>query len=371
MRRAAAAARRGRRRPVRSSVAPNAGRTRASTSRVVVSSNERPTVVVVDPSQVDAVGRAAAITASASTPSTVTVSNHVSWRSVEAGRAQRVGGDRRHPMGPLGDPPQPVRAVVRGVEPGDVGQQHLRGADVGRRLLATDVLLARLEREPQRGATCGVGADADDAPGQGPGRRLVGGDERGVRPAEHHRHAEALRRADRDVGAELTGRRREHAGEQVGGDDREAAGGVHPLDRRPPVDDRTGRRRQAEQGTEAARRRGRRHRRRRPRCRSARRGSAARRSSADGCRGGRRSGSEPPWSSRRAIAIASAAAVASSSSEALVTGSPVSSATIVWKLSSASSRPWLISGWYGVYAVYHAGSSSTLRWMTPGVIVGE
>ena len=51
---------------------------------------------------------------------------------------------------------------------------------------------------------------------------------------------------------------------------------------------------------------------------------------------------------RRAIAIASAAAVASSSSEALAIGSPVSSLTMVWKLSSASSRPWLISGWYGV-----------------------
>ncbi len=69
---------------------------------------------------------------------------------------------------------------------------------------------------------------------------------------------------------------------------------------------------------------------------------------------------------RRAIVIASAAAVASSSSEALVIGSPVSSLTIVWKSSSASSRPWLISGWYGVYAVYHAGSSSTLRRITAG-----
>ena len=54
------------------------------------------------------------------------------------------------------------------------------------------------------------------------------------------------------------------------------------------------------------------------------------------------------FASRRAIAIASAAAVASSSSEAFVTASPVSSVTIVWKLSSASSRPWLISAWYGV-----------------------
>jgi hypothetical protein len=51
---------------------------------------------------------------------------------------------------------------------------------------------------------------------------------------------------------------------------------------------------------------------------------------------------------RRAIVIASAAAVASSSREALAISRPVSSVTIVWKFSSASRRPWLISGWYGV-----------------------
>ncbi|MNL36374.1 hypothetical protein D3C87_1584490 [compost metagenome] len=44
-------------------------------------------------------------------------------------------------------------------------------------------------------------------------------------------------------------------------------------------------------------------------------------------------------------AMASAAAVASSSSEALATSRPVRSAIIVWKLRSASRRPWLISGW--------------------------
>ena len=289
----------------------------------------------------------------------------------QAGGAQRVGGDRGQPLGALGDPAQPGRAVVGGVEPGDVGQQHLGRADVGRRLLAADVLLAGLQRQAQRGPTGGVGADADEPPGQGPRRRLLGGDERGVRSAEHHRDTEPLRRADGDVGTELTRRRREHARQQVGGDDGQAAGRVHPLDGVAPVDDRAGRGREAEQGTEAAvvdvvdvadddldpDRLG--------------AGARARRSSADGCRGGRRSGRWRPSLRRRAIAIASAAAVASSSSEALVTGSPVRSVTIVWKLSSASSRPWLISGWYGVYAVYQAGFSSTLRWMTPGVIVGE
>ena len=44
-----------------------------------------------------------------------------------------------------------------------------------------------------------------------------------------------------------------------------------------------------------------------------------------------------------AIAIASAAAVASSNSEALAISMPVSSQTMVWKFSSASSRPCAIS----------------------------
>ena len=54
------------------------------------------------------------------------------------------------------------------------------------------------------------------------------------------------------------------------------------------------------------------------------------------------------FDSRRAMLIASAAAVPSSSMDALARSRPVRSATMVWKLRSASSRPWLISGWYGV-----------------------
>ena len=46
--------------------------------------------------------------------------------------------------------------------------------------------------------------------------------------------------------------------------------------------------------------------------------------------------------------IASAAAVASSSRDALAMSMPVRSLTMVWKLSRTSSRPWEISGWYGV-----------------------
>ena len=62
---------------------------------------------------------------------------------------------------------------------------------------------------------------------------------------------------------------------------------------------------------------------------------------------------------------------ASSSSEALAIGSPVRSPTIVWKFSSASSRPCEISAWYGVYWVYQPGFSRMLRWITGGVMQSE
>ncbi len=48
---------------------------------------------------------------------------------------------------------------------------------------------------------------------------------------------------------------------------------------------------------------------------------------------------------RRARVIDSAAAVGSSRRDEPATGSAVRSSTIVWKLSSASRRPWEISGW--------------------------
>ena len=71
------------------------------------------------------------------------------------------------------------------------------------------------------------------------------------------------------------------------------------------------------------------------------------------------------------IPMASAAAVASSRREALASSIPVRSETIVWNIKSASRRPWLISAWYGVYCVYHAGFSKTLRKITGGVMQGE
>ena len=56
-------------------------------------------------------------------------------------------GPRERCLHASSDGAQPVGAVPGGVQPGDVGEQYLRGADVRCRLLATNVLLAGLERE--------------------------------------------------------------------------------------------------------------------------------------------------------------------------------------------------------------------------------
>ena len=192
--------------------------------------------------------------------------------------------------------------------------------------------------------------DADDAAGHLAGVFGLGGHEGGVRAAEAHRDAEALGGADGDVRAEFAGRLDEREREQVGGDDDQGAGGVG-LRRLSARSRRCGRRcRDIARG----RRRG------RslevvgfgcgsPTTTSMPSDSARVRDDGDGLRMAV-VGDEEALRARRStrrwhMAIASAAAVASSSSEALARGRPVRSATIVWKLSSASRRPWEISAW--------------------------
>ncbi len=123
-----------------------------------------------------------------------------------------------------GDLPQPVRAVPHRVHPGHDREQHLGGADVGRRLLAADVLLAGLQGQAQRRAAGGVLAHPDQAPGQQALQAVAHGHVAGVGAAVAHGHAEALHGADHDVGALLAGRGEQGERERVGGDGHPAAG---------------------------------------------------------------------------------------------------------------------------------------------------
>ena len=79
---------------------------------------------------------------------TVTVSKNASDLDAKPSRAQSRRQHARSADAPAGRLRQALRAVIDRVHRGDDGQQHLRGADVGGRLLAADMLLARLQRQP-------------------------------------------------------------------------------------------------------------------------------------------------------------------------------------------------------------------------------
>ncbi len=154
---------------------------------------------------------------------------------LDPARAQALGQDHGVPVRTARDRAQPLGAVVDGVHTRHHGEQHLRGADVAGRLLATDVLLARLQGQPVRLVAVGVHRDAHEAAGQAARELLADGHVAGVRTAEAHRHAEALRGADGDVRAQLAGRGEQGEGEQVGGDRDDGAQLVRPLDDGPDV----------------------------------------------------------------------------------------------------------------------------------------
>ena len=267
---------------------------------------------------------------------------------LDAGLAQRRGEHGGVPVGAARDGAQPLGAVVDGVHRRHDGEQHLGGADVGGRLVAADVLLAGLQRQAVRRTPLGVDGHADQPAGQVP--LEAGGDRHvaGVRAAVEERDAEALGGADDDVGAELAGRLEQREREQVGGHD-ELARRARRRPRPARAGRGSGRRRR---GTAAARRRARPS--GRPSARSATTtsmpiASARVRTTSMVC--GSASASTTNGPGRLAVARGVPAssprptAVPSSSREALAVGRPVRSPTTVWKLSSASSRPWEISGW--------------------------
>mmetsp|Transcript_46287 Transcript_46287/g.117179 ORF Transcript_46287/g.117179 Transcript_46287/m.117179 type:complete len:831 (+) Transcript_46287:42-2534(+) len=152
---------------------------------------------------------------------------HADGDGVEEGRAGRLqahlGGtcrkDAGHAVHAGGDLLEAAGSVVDGVHGGHVGQQRLRGADVGGGLVAADVLLARLHGHAQRGRAGRVHAHADHAARHQALVLLRCRQEGGVRAAVPHGHAKALRRADNDVGAPLAGGSQLGERQQVGGDD--------------------------------------------------------------------------------------------------------------------------------------------------------
>ena len=78
---------------------------------------------------------------------------------------------------------QAIRSVITGVHRRHVGQQCLRGADVARSLVAPNVLLARLQRQPEGRPAARVFGHPYNAPGHLALVHIARGKERRVRAA--------------------------------------------------------------------------------------------------------------------------------------------------------------------------------------------
>ncbi len=123
---------------------------------------------------------------------------------------------RRQRVGSPGNRRKAVRSVIHAVHRGDVREQRLRSADVRRRLLAADVLFARLKSHPVREVAVRIDRHANDAARRLPDERFARRKECRMRSAVPHRHTESLRAADDNIGAQFAWRNRDRKGEQVG-----------------------------------------------------------------------------------------------------------------------------------------------------------
>eukprot|EP00955_Chlamydomonas_euryale_P024571 258863-Chlamydomonas_euryale.AAC.4 len=144
--------------------------------------------------------------------------DRVEERRVSNAQAKLLGAlceHAREAVDAARDAQQALWAVVHSVQRADVGEQRLRRADVGRGLVAADVLLARLHRHAQRRLPRRVDAAPDDAAWHHALVVLGARQERGVWAAVAERHAETLRRADDNVGAPLAWRAQHRQRQQV------------------------------------------------------------------------------------------------------------------------------------------------------------
>src|SRR6266480_3021143 len=139
---------------------------------------------------------------------------------------ERRGERSRVRVDAPGDAAQPLRAVIHRVHRGNHGEEYLSGADVARRLLAPDVLLAGLQRHAQRRSPGAVLRDTDDAAREVALELVARREESGMRTAVAQRYAETLRVADGDICTPLAGWREQGEREQIGGHRDEGSRGV-------------------------------------------------------------------------------------------------------------------------------------------------
>ena len=133
----------------------------------------------------------------------------------EAGTLQTRGQVHGAAMDAACDAAQPLGAVVDGVHRSNDRQQDLGGADVGGRLLATDVLLPRLQGKPVGRAVLRVDREPHQTSGQVALEAALDGHVRSMRPPVPERDAESLGGADDDVSTPLPRRLQQRQREEI------------------------------------------------------------------------------------------------------------------------------------------------------------
>ncbi len=149
---------------------------------------------------------------------------------LQAQRAQTFGKNRGQLVNAIGDLCQAARTMVDGVHAGDVGQQHLCGADVAGGLLATNMLFAGLHGQAQGLLAVTVHRHADQTAWHVTFEGIAGREVGRMRATETQRHTEALGATDRHVSAELAWRGQQGKGQQVGSHGDQGVGRVEALD---------------------------------------------------------------------------------------------------------------------------------------------
>ena len=332
--------------PRRAGVAPNSAAIAARSSSSDVSSNAMPTRSASMHAQQPAglFGRGGDLRGAALRPSTVTVSKNSLAGDGKARRLEPGGKPRRPGHGhALAIACRPSRPVPDRIGRRHVGEQRLRRADVGGRLVAADVLLARLQRQPVAGP-----ALACRPTGRRDGRASAGS---ACRTPRNRRHADRQNPSARRSAAWSRPRCRrraspaasaEHQRQRVGDEDHQRASRLGLRDRRAMV------------AIDAERIRPRHDQRRDGlvdralvdrRCRAARRASRPRRGSADAARRRARRGCAfRDGAARRCRPLRRPPSPRRAARPTRPAGRSVRS-TSVWKWNSSSSRPWLISDW--------------------------
>ena len=117
-------------------------------------------------------------------------------------------------------------AMINGIHRGHHGQKHLSGADVARRLIAADVLLAGLESEAQSGIAGSVLRNTHETARETALVFIARSKECGMGSTESRSDTKPLARSNHDIRTAFAGRLEKGDGQEIRSHNGQRAGGV-------------------------------------------------------------------------------------------------------------------------------------------------